>query len=375
MGATFKIAMPAVESPQHHSGIGRVISELTESWGSRVEIAEAVFTSTRFPILRGYPQRLAVPGGGIDLVYLPRVGGVTALKRTSLPAVVTVHDVGFWDCAEDAKALGIRQTLIFPHFRSLKYAGKIVVVSQFTRDRLLALLPELDIDKIRVIHLGVSKAFGDWSLSRAASRKAVHAEFPDMVGQPLIIYVGDDAPRKNLPMLLSVFRQVKAYYQKAQLIKVGRAKLARDRDRTLAEMRRLELEPGRDVIFVDEVDDTQLAALYAASDLFVTASQYEGFGLPAVEALAMGTPVVATQCASHVEILGGAAMLAAPNLDSMTSAVLNALTRPPDQPGSHELKQYVRRYSWTAAANQYLEVFTEVAASGVTSVATQGVPW
>lgn len=357
----FTVAITNSESLESPGGVSRVLRELLQRWQASVLYEVARFTSLPLPIVRDYPYGLKVPPG-VNVVYLPRTGGAFALRQLGIPSVVTVHDVGFWDCPADVQALGWKRELILPHFRGLRYASLVAVDSEFTGARLKALIPDLA-SKIRVVHLGVSRVFSDWSMTREESLRAVRIYIPGICGSPLVIYAGDDAPRKNLPLLLRVFRQVKQAYPEAQLIKVGPAKLAQDRRRTLQTLRDLKLIVGQDVLFLDKVDDPLLAALYTACDVFVSASLYEGFGLPPIEAMATGTPAVVTNCGAFPEIVGGAAILAEPEEQSMSSAILSLLNQSSQSPSSDELKRFARRYSWDKAAQQYLNLFYEVTKS------------
>ncbi len=357
MHSMLKVAMVNSESAQH-GGISRVVQELTARWDSHILRCEAQLTSPPFPVLRSYPNRCHVPPG-TDVVYLPRIAGATALKQLDVPSVVTVHDVGFWDCETDAKVLGWRKALVLPNFKSLRWASRIVVDSQFTAGRLGLLVPSVQ-DRIRVVHLGVSEIFLEWNLDRERSRRIAQSQLPELSGHPLVIYAGDDAPRKNLPLLLAVFRDIKRHYPNAQLIKVGRAKLADDRERTLKILHALGLLPGRDVLFCDDVDDPTLACLYRASDTFVSTSLYEGFGLPPLEALAAGTPAVVTNRGAFPEIVGSAARVVEPTQDAVTKAVLDVLRGNAGHVDSALLKSFARQYSWDRAAQQYVDVFQDV---------------
>ena len=356
MQSMLKVAMVNSESAQH-GGISRVVQELTTRWDLQILRCEAQLTSPSLPVVRSYPTRCHVPPG-TDLVYLPRTSGTTALKRLGLPSVVTVHDVGFWDCEADARVLGWRKVLVIPDFKSLRWASRVVVDSHFTGARLGLLIPDIQ-DRIRVIHLGVSDVFLNWDWDRERSRKMAQSQFPELTGGPLLIYTGDDAPRKNLPVLLAAFRDVKRQHPSAQLIKVGRAKLAADRECTLQVLKALGLDAGRDVLFYGDIDDLALACLYRASDAFVSTSLYEGFGLPPLEALAVGTPAVVTNRGAFPEIVGNAAHVVEPTRDAITKAVLQVLRGNAGHTDSALLKSFARRYSWDRAAQQYMDVFQD----------------
>ncbi|MCY0878503.1 MAG: glycosyltransferase family 1 protein [Firmicutes bacterium] len=342
-----------------HGGISRVLRELMEAWAPTMEVTRVAPKGSAWPLLRNYPT--AVAGDGhLDVLYLPRAGGSTVLRKTRIPSVVTVHDVGFWDSPQDRRALGLRQVMVYPHFYALRHAHRIVTVSRFTEERLTTMLPGLH-GRTAVIPWGISRAFVAWSGTRLAARVAAEAFLQRRLGTPLLIYVGDESPRKNMGLLLTAFRMAKSVFPKAQLIKVGQARSVQDQTRTRQLVSRLALKTPEDVLFLEGVDDARLAQLYAAADLFVSASLYEGFGLPALEALAVGTPALVTQCAAFPEIVGAVARLAEPTLEGFASAMMRALQHPPGAAARTEAQRFVRnRYAWATAARAYRAIFSEL---------------
>lgn len=357
MKPSLKVAIVQSESLARHGGISRVLAELMNHWNQSILCGWAQLETRRLPIFRSYPIRMNIPRQA-NILYLPRTGGSTALKSVKIPGVVTVHDVGFWDCKEDVAALGWRKLMVLPHFKNLEYATRIITVSRFTAERLQVLLPYLE-PKIRVVHLGVSRVFIDWDKSYRESLHLAAGAIPNLQGDPLIIYAGDDAPRKNLPLLLQVFREVKRVHPKAQLLKVGRAKLASDRTRTMGTCKVLGLVPNQDVLFLDDVPDPLLAALYRSADVFVSASMYEGFGLPPLEAMAVGTPSVVTDQGAFPEVVGGHAFIVQPTLRAMTRATLSAIATPRPERKTADLKGYAGRFTWAKTAQQYTDVFLD----------------
>ncbi|MCY0899348.1 MAG: glycosyltransferase family 1 protein [Firmicutes bacterium] len=354
-----RVGVLDVQPLHEHGGISRVLRELIASWDPVMEVTFVTPQRSSWPVLRNYPTSMQLAGSP-DLVYLPRTGGSMVLKNTRMPSVVTVHDVGFWDSPEDRRALGAQRFMVYPHFYALRYAQAIVTVSQFTKDRLTALFPELK-DRTRVIPWGISRAFATWTGTPAESRASAEYFLQQWLGRPLLIYVGDDGLRKNLSLLLTAFRMTKTAFPKAQLIKVGRARSLQDQKRTHEMLRRLALKVPEDVLFVENVDDAQLATLYAAADLFVSASLYEGFGLPAVEALSVGTPTLVTQCAAFPEIVGEVAMLAEPTLDAFASAMIRMLQYPPGAGVRASAQRYVRStYAWQRTARAYGDLFCQL---------------
>ncbi len=135
--------------------------------------------------------------------------------------------------------------------------------------------------------------------------------------RPYLLYVGTEDPRKDLPTLLRAFARVRRERPDVGLIKVGRAYFDSERARLRSLIRDLHLEDA--VHFLDNVDEADLPLLYNLARIFITPSLYEGFGFPALEAMACGRPVVATRAGSLPEIVGQAGILVPPG-DERTMA-------------------------------------------------------
>ncbi len=345
------------ESIEERGGIPRAVEELISHWNPTLDLSFVTPVTFSWPLLRNYPFSIRMREHPA-LLYLPKTGGSTVLRHRHIPSVVTVHDVGFWDCREDRMAPGPQQFMIYPHFYARRYAYRIVTVSEFTKSRLTAMMPVLS-ERIVVIPWGISRTFIEWRRSPRESRDLIEQCLRRPLSHPLIIYVGDDSLRKNLSLLLTVFRGVKSVFPQAQLFKVGSARRQQDRGRTLDELERLQLRPNDDVLFFETIDDDMLAALYCAADIFVSASLYEGFGLPPLEALAVGTPAVVTNRAAFPEVVGSVARLVTPTAPTMVRGVVEVLKSPPRAAVKEFIRSYVReKYSWDRTAHAYLHLFS-----------------
>ena len=125
-----------------------------------------------------------------------------------------------------------------------------------------------------------------------------------------------------------------------------------------------DLRSAGDVVFTGEIPEAELPAIYAGASLFVFPSTQEGFGLPPLEAMATGTPVVCSNSTSLPEVVGDAAiMFKATDMDELAAAMARVLT---DSQLADQLRQrgflQVRRFSWDAAARQIIRVYEEAAA-------------
>jgi len=219
------------------------------------------------------------------------------------PAVVMVHDISFELFPECFNPLSRkRMQLLIP--RSARKAARVLTVSEFSKRQLVETyhLPE---DHVVVTHNGVSPQFRPLeSLAPAVARLAALG-----VVQPFILGVGNLQPRKNLVRLLQGYARLRKQCDPPhRLVLVGQK--AWRGHQVEAEITRLGL--GDWVDMPGYVDGDSLVALYNAAEIFVYPSLYEGFGLPVVEAMACGTPVITSNVSSLPEVAGEAALLVDP---------------------------------------------------------------
>jgi glycosyltransferase involved in cell wall biosynthesis len=177
---------------------------------------------------------------------------------------------------------------------------------------------------------------------------------------PLLIYVGSERPRKNLQLLFNTLKRLKERHPAIQLLKIGRAGNARLRETTLRQLRDCGLQIGNDVIITDYVSERDLALAYRSANLFVSPSLYEGFCLPALEALACATPVVCTNREWAMEVVGRAGWLADPEPDALCEIIGDALSSA-DTPRK-VLRGLARAHelSWERTGSNFLCAFETV---------------
>lgn len=347
-----------------HGGMGRVAEEVCARWRG-ADWMEARWRMVRIPAVGWWPWGLDIPEGA-QVLWMPRSFGAAVLnaRRPRIPVVVLVHDVGALDCAEDRRSLGpLRVRWIRQSFLHLGHATKIIVDSRFTRARLLALVPTVAPEQLVVVPLGVSEIFRTYRSGPADARARVAERVPGLGGRwPWLAYAGDEAPRKNMGLLLDTMVALRRRWPAATLIKAGSARSRAARTATLTHMRQRGLVAGRDVVFVDACSDPLLADVYGAADVFLSASLYEGFGLPPLEAMACGAFVVATNCGAFPELLGGYAVLSPPTRDAFARAVAAALAAPPDAAERERRRRYARGFTWERTASAYAAVVQDVAA-------------
>lgn len=252
---------------------------------------------------RDRPDVLFVPAHVVPIVH-PRA------------TVVTIHDLGYLRFPE-AHTASSRRSLDWSTRWSVRAARRVIAVSGATRDDLVAMLnvPE---EKITVVHHGVRPVAAQLSDATVQATLA-RLEVP----RPYVLFLGTVQPRKNLQRLIGAFRQIVDAGLPQTLVIAGRMGW-------LAEPIRAAVAAcgliGR-VHFAGYVADGDLPALYSGADAFAFPSLSEGFGMPALEALACGVPVVASDTTSLPEIVGEAGLLVDP-LDepAIGAALVRALT-------------------------------------------------
>ena len=279
---------------------------------------------------------------------LPRLKGA----RT----VLTVHDLIFLLFPEYHLPLN-RWFLnrFMPLF--VRRADAIIAVSQCTRDDLIRYYAAPS-EKITVVYEGVDARFQTVTDPDALAQVRVRYGLPER----FILYVGTIEPRKNLNTLLEAFARLKVRSTTCDLglVIVGRKGWLYE-----GFFRRLhELGLKGEVIFPGFVPDEDLPAIYSAAALFVFPSLYEGFGLPPLEAMACGTPVIASNASSLPEVVGEAGILIdLHDVGGLIEAMERVLM---DEPLLSEMRarglERARGFTWEKAARETLAIYREVVA-------------
>jgi glycosyltransferase involved in cell wall biosynthesis len=291
---------------------------------------------------------------------LPRVEIFHATEHLLPPlknarTVFTLHDLIFQFFPEYHLPLNrwfLRNAM--PHF--LRRADAIIAVSECTkRDaiRVYNIPPE----KITVIYEAADPALHpETDASRIAQVRARYAN-----NQPFLLFVGVIEPRKNIIALVDALRLLRARGYPHRLLIAGRKGWLYQP--TLDHVKQTGMSDAVD--FLDFVPDDDLAALFSACDAFVFPSLYEGFGLPPLEAMAAGAPVICSNTSSLPEVVGDAALLINPrDVGEIANAIERVIT---DSALRDELRTkglaQAKKFSWERAARETLAVYQRVSGS------------
>jgi len=278
--------------------------------------------------------------------FLPRLMDSVAKRR-----VVTVHDLTYRRFPELLQKETL-DNLAREMARSIAQADEIITVSEATRRDLLEFY---DVDPSRVHAILSGASLGDRRHLASATRpKGLEGV------ERYILFVSTIEPRKNLDVLIEAFERVADDYE-GDLVVVGR--VGWKAERTVARMKKSRCADR--IRHLDYVERADLALLYAHADAFVMPSLYEGFGLPILEAMASGTPVIAADCSSLPEVGGMAARYFPP--DDAQALAREILAVVMDESESKRLVdaglEWSARFDWAESAGRTLAVFRRAAGS------------
>jgi len=281
---------------------------------------------------------------GVSPFFLPR-------RAAPFGRVLTLHDVIPFVYPETHARL---TNLLFRRSipRSLRFVDRIITDSEWSRQDIVRFL-QFPPERVNAIPIGVAPHF-------APASKESYARVRERYGLPdrYILTVGSLNPRKNLETLFTAYHQLRQRGLSCQLVVTGPT--AWKSTGIFQRLRTLGLE--RDVLLTGFVADADLPALYSGASVFAFPSLYEGFGLPPLEAMACGTPVVTSNRSSLPEVVGDAGLLVDPlDADALASAIDRLLSDPDLSSGliARGLAR-ARRFTWERTIRAHYCVYREV---------------
>jgi glycosyltransferase involved in cell wall biosynthesis len=319
-------------------GVGRAVEHVVEPLSPPTNLGWT---------LVGLP--LAARRGRVDVVHAP---AYTSPFWAPAPVVLTIHDVSY---ARHPEWYPYRRDSLRRAFyrRSATSAAHIITVSEFSAGE-IRLAYGIPASRITVVPHGVDGP---------ALQTTAMSALPPGVAEPYLLHVGDLHARRNLTIVLDAL--LAARRRLGLLARLTLVLAGVDRGEGDALVRRVREAGEREaLVMVGVVSDVELGALYRRAIALTYPSLYEGFGLPVLEAMAAGTPVLASRAASMPEVLGECGLLLDPHdVDAWTDAIARVAE---DPEGRRRMQDAGRTraagFTWAKAARQTLDVYTAAAA-------------
>jgi len=367
-----RIGLDARELQGRATGVGRYLRRLLEAWpaaggdsvfayfngpapseqpscGARLEARGLGARTARGLVWQELRLPAAARADRLDVFFAP---AYACPLRLRVPRVTTVHDLSFFAIPHDfAPPDAARRRALVS--LSVRASRRLVAVSDFTRRELAAFLPESAGKVVTIPHGADAGAASDL---RERARAALG------VRGPLLLSVGSILNRRRLPELLRAVARLVRRHPDLTLHVVGE-----NRTHPRLDLARLRSELGltHHVQLSGFLSDEELLLRYAAADLAVYLSDYEGFGIPVLEAMAHGLPVVTSARPATGEIFAGAARLVDPrDVGAIADALAALVSEPVEQARLVARgKALAAQYSWSDAALRTRAVLAEAAAS------------
>lgn len=302
-------------------------------------------------------QRIRLPlpveliTGFLDIYHSPDFTLPPILS--DIPTLLTVHDLSFLRDPESA-APGLRGYLEVAVKRSVQLATHVLADSQSTKNDLIELYATSE-DKITVLYAGVSSTFRRITDLDQLMKVRKRYRLGD---QPFVLSVGTLQPRKNHARLIKAF-ELTLMDSDYNLVLAGGQGWSYEEVYDLVRSRGLQHR----VLFPGFVADEDLSALYSSADVMAFPSLYEGFGLPVLESMACGVPVLASNLSCLPEVAGDAALFVDPrDVEAMSAAMLKLVSNV-DLRETLRKKGFerVEQFSWQSSAANLLRVYRDLA--------------
>jgi glycosyltransferase involved in cell wall biosynthesis len=267
--------------------------------------------------------------------------------------VLTIYDMTYKTCPQTLS----KKTLPYLDnnlYRAVSKADKLIAISNSTKEDLIKYF-DVPTNKISVVYGGYDKIYHPIYDHNELERIRSHYQLP----QKFILSVGTVEPRKNLSLLLKAYSRLPAGFKKEiKLVLVGKKGWI---NQTFFEEIK-ELGIAGDITFTGFVPTEELPYIYNLADLFVYPSFYEGFGLPVLEAMACGTPVIVSNRSSLPEVVGDAGRLIDPEDYYELQTAIQQIYR--DQSSREQMKnkgiEQAKKFSWEKCARETLLAYQQV---------------
>lgn len=273
-----------------------------------------------------------------DIYHLTNQGTATYLKKIKAPKIITVHDMIPFSMPENLP-ITLNKTAQFV-IRHAKHADYILTDSEFSKNEIIKYL-KIPEDKIKVSYLGI-----DFNVHKPRDKIRCRKELNLPLNKKIILHVGNDEPRKNISTILKAMHILKD--ENLLFVRVGSFS---DENKSLIK--------NLNVKVLKNLSENHLAMAYSAADVFVFPSSYEGFGVPVLEAMACGCPVLSSTETSLKEIVADAGLHIQPK-DSIGLAKHLKYVLENEDIRKVLIKKglkHVSKFTWENTAKQVLEVY------------------
>ena len=315
------------------------LPEETENWRYRVIGPAKFWTRWRLPLdLYFHKPR---PDVFLSLSHY-------APKWSPVPRVICVMDLSFLKYPEAFKPAVLWQLVNWTR-ESVRNADHVITISEFNKKEIVReyKYPE---EKIAVVYPGVSEIFKGRTLGIQGST---------LRNKKYLLFVGTRQPKKNLDRLIQAFGLVRKKFPEIELVIVGKTWKQFATEKFAKPLLKREVSQTSQVRYLGYVPEKDLPDLYAGAEALILPSLYEGFGIPAAEAMSIGTLVVASNTASLPEVVGSAGILFDPlDVEDMVQKIEMVLSMDQTKRQSLIKKGMIRagQFSWDNAIEQIMKI-------------------
>jgi len=265
----------------------------------------------------------------------------TCVKKNNLKFIVTVHDLNPLLYPSNIRDISTKLQWIFTP-KALKKANRIIAISEFTKKEIIKIAGIRE-DKIDVVYQGI-----DHLKYYPMDKEKCKERFSLNIDDKYILVVASNEENKRMDLTKKVFDEIRKQRKDIKMLKVGYG----------------ETLEGEEIINPGWVPESEMPALFNAADVYLHTSEYEGFGLPVLEAMACGVPVVVTNKASIPEVVGNAGEMV--NLDSedcveqFVEKILENIDKGKDEKAIKQSK----KFSWERTAKETIKVYDTMMRKG-----------
>ncbi len=280
------------------------------------------------------------------LLLLPIFGG----RKT----IVTVYDI--YPYREMHRYSVFNRMITTLNMAGLKKADKLVAISEFTKRELISKLG-IPAERISIAYPAVDHRF--FKPASLKNRRILLKAFPNL-GKHVILYLGSEEPRQNLETLLQALQILKNRGVRFQFVKVGMPSWPGGREKFLNDLEKYGL--SSQTLLLDYVREKYMPALYSYASVMAYPCKYTGFGLPPLEAMACGCPVVTSNATSIPEVVGNGGLMFSPADPKGFASALEKLLRNPSIRKKFSKKALKRsqQFSWKDSSAAFAHSYKQM---------------